>query len=250
MKNIKLLGLAVCCAGLGLKAQAAPTVIPSMASTATTYSFFTVQTPPVGVLALTVKNLLQSELNLSTALPKLTACWVTGDLNVTPVNCGNGAMQFGNGDLFTYNGASIIPNFPMSKTVITGLDPKKSTTLTKLILPSKGANFTVGTIGVPNSGDSTGRVVTVHFKQRVAQFGMLVDSGQALAPSIGGIQFLVNRQTTPVQTLTGGVAKFVGVEDRAGFTDVTIIASGDPAVTTGARGWIADHFSFVPLSAF
>jgi hypothetical protein len=132
-----------------------------------------------------------------------------------------------------------------------GTDPKKSTTLNKLILTSKGSNFVVGTVGVPNSGDATGRVVNVHFNQRVTRFGLLVDAGQAAAPSLQGMQFFVNRQTTPVKALTGGVPIFVGVEDSAGFTDVTIITTGEVGnPTTETRSWIADQFSFLPLAAF
>ncbi|MFI3184707.1 MAG: hypothetical protein QX198_01865 [Methylococcaceae bacterium] len=253
MKKLKRLSLAVVCAGLSLPAQASPKLISAMGAGATTYSFFTLQARalPLGVIASTVQNLLQAELTRSPILPALTACWVTGDLNETPVNCGNGAMQFGNADLYTYNGASSIPAFPVSKTAVVGTVPKKSTTLDKLILTSKGANFVVGTIGVANSGDATGRVVNVHFNQRVAQFGMLVDAGQAAAPSIKGMQFFVNRQTTPVTTLSGDVPVFVGVEDSAGFTDITIIASGEVGnPTTETRSWIADQFSFLPLAAF
>ncbi|MCX7100015.1 MAG: hypothetical protein NTX38_00595 [Methylobacter sp.] len=250
MKKIKLISLAVVCAGLSSQVQAAPKLIPTMGSAATTYSFFTIQSPPAGVSALTVQTMLQGELDVSTALPKLTACWVTGDLNVTPVNCGNGAMQFANADLYTYNGASNIPPFNVSNALVVGIDPKKGTTLKKLTLTSKGANFRVGTVGVPNSGDTTGRVVNIHFNQRVAQFGMLVDSGQALAPSVSGIQFIVNRQTTLVKPLVAGAATFVGVEDSAGFTDISIIASGDVQSQSGVRAWNADQFAFVPLAKF
>ena len=79
---------------------------------------------------------------------------------------------------------------------------------------------------------------------------MLVDAGQVGAPSVSGIQFLVNRQTTPIQVLRGGIPTLVGVEDTAGFTDVTLITSGEIGSTTEARAWIADHFAFVPLAAF
>ena len=127
MKTLKLTGLALVCAGLATTADAAPKAILAMDSPATTYSFFTVQTLPAGVTQLTVRNMVQSELNASTALPKLTACWVSGDSNITAVKCGDkGEMQFGNADFYTYNGASIIPAFPLSKTEVVGLDPKKN----------------------------------------------------------------------------------------------------------------------------
>jgi len=244
MKNLKLIGLAVVCAGLSSQAQAAPKLISAMGNAATTYSMFIVdsaKTLKAGFTVTQVQTALQTELNLNTSAPKLTACFVAGDLNITSVNCGNGAMQFRNADFYTYNIPSNIPVYPLSKN------------LKSLFLETQGANFlssTTNAVGQIIPGDTTGRVVNVHFKQRVAQFGLLVDAGQVGAPSVSGIQFLVNRQTTPVQTLTGGVPIFTGVEDAAGFTDVTIITSGEIGSTTEARAWIADHFSFVPLAAF
>ena len=244
MKNLKLIGLAVVCAGLSSQAQAAPNLISAMGNGATTYSMFVVDVAKAlkaGFSVAQAQSALQTELDLNTTAPKLTACYVAGDLNITPVNCGNGAIQFRNADFYTYNIPSNIKIYPMSKT------------LNPLFLETQGANFlssTTNAVGQIIPGDTIGRVVNVHFKQRVAQFGMLVDAGQAGAPSVSGIQFLVNRQTTQVQTLTGGVPTFAGVEDAAGFTDVTIITSGEIGSTTEARAWIADHFSFVPLAAF
>ena len=246
MNKLKHLSLAVVCAGLSYQVQATPTVLKTMGSSAVTYSFFTVKNPPAGVSIPTIQSLLQNNLNAST---KITACWVSGDSNVTPINCGNGAMQFGNADMYTYNGESNIPNFSVSKTPLVASDPK-SDTLDQVILASKGTNFVVGTVGIPNSGDVVGRVVNIHFNQRVAQFGMLVDGGQINAPSAKGIQFLVNHQSTAVQSLTSGVPTFIGVEDKAGFTDITIIASGETGTTSESRAWNADQFSFVPMSAF
>ena len=244
MKNLKLISLAVVCAGLSSQAQAAPTLISAMGNGATTYSMFVVDVAKAlknGFTVAQAQIALQTELDLNTTAPKLTACYVAGDLNITPVNCGNGEMQFRNADFYTYNIPSNIPIYPISKT------------LNPLFLKTQGANFlssTTNAAGQIIPGDTAGRVVNVHFKQRVAQFGMLVDAGQAGAPSVSGIQFLVNRQTTSKQMLTGGIPNFVGVEDAAGFADVTIITSGEIGSTTEARAWIADHFSFVPLAAF
>jgi hypothetical protein len=231
MKIIKIVGLAFCCAGLSTTVQAAPKFIPAMAASATTYSLYAVNTKkiPAGTTIVQVQNSLQAQLDLAT--PKLTACWVTGDLNRSPINCGNGALQFGSTDFYSYN-------FPV---LTLGLFPLDKT-LRPVILEALGANFISATVGVP--GDTVGRVVNVHFNQRVAQFGMLVDAGQVGAQSINGLQFIVNRQATPVKALTAGAPVFVGVEDGAGFTDLTIIASGS------TRSWVADKFAFVPLSAF
>ena len=244
MKNLKRISLAVLCAGLSYQVQAAPKLISAMGKAATTYSLFVVDTAKTLKAGFTVaqaQTALQTELDLNTIAPKLTACFVTGDLNITPVNCGNGAIQFRNADFYTYNIPSNIPVYPLSKA------------LKSLFLETQGANFlssSTNALGQIIPGDTTGRVVNVHFKQRVAQFGMLVDAGQVGAPSVSGIQFLVNRQTTPIQVLRGGIPTLVGVEDTAGFTDVTLITSGEIGSTTEARAWIADHFAFVPLAAF
>ena len=244
MKKLKCISLAILCAGLSSQGLAAPKLISAMGTAATTYSMFIVDTARAFKAGYTIpqaQTALQTELDLNTTAPKLTACFVAGDLNITPVNCGNGAIQFRTTDFYTYNIPSNIPVYPLSKT------------LKPLFLETQGANFlssTTNAVGQIIPGDTTGRVVNIHFKQRVAQFGMLVDAGQAGAPSVSGIQFIVNRQTTPKKMLTGGTPTFVGVEDAAGFTDVTLIASGEIGSTTEARALIADQFAFVPLSAF
>ncbi|MCX7084103.1 MAG: hypothetical protein NTY69_01040 [Methylococcales bacterium] len=231
MKLLTKLTLVLGCTGLSIYAQAAPKAITAMASPATTYSFFTVNTSkiPNGSTFASIQASLQAQLDLNS--PKLTACWVTGDANRTAINCGNGAMQLETNEAYTYNiGTSIAP-YPL---------PTKE--LKAAILESQVSNFISSVLGT--AGDLTGRVVNIHFKQRVAQFGMIVDSGQANAPSITGLQFVINHQTVPVQSLTGGAPNFVGIEDKAGFTDLTIIASGS------SRAWVADQLAFVPLSAF
>jgi hypothetical protein len=228
MKILKLFALPVVCLWLGSPAQAAPKVISSMAGAATTYSFFQVDTNKLK--GQTVAG-VQAALQLQLDSVGLTACWVTGDLNATNINCGNGAMRFGNTEFYTYNLETRIAGFPLDK------DMKV------VIREAQGVNF-ISPNGLTVPGDTTGRVVRIHFNQRVARFGMLVDAGAATAPSVNGIQFIVNRQSTQVQPLTAGAPQFVGVEDSAGFTDVTIIASGTP------RAWIADQFAFVPLAAF
>jgi len=248
MNYLKLMSLALMYAGFVFPLQAAPHLISTignaLGTTTTTYSLFAVNTTKTLKLGLTVpqvKALLQTELDASLTLPKITACWVTGDLNISAINCGNGAMQIRNTDMYTYNIPSNIPVFPLSKAI------------NPMILKAQGANFlapTTTATGQIIAGDSTGRVVNIHFNKRMAQFGLLIDSGQAGSPSTNGIQFVVNRQATPVQKLVGGVPVFVGVEDGAGFTDVTLITSGEVGFTSETRSWIADHFSFVLLSAF
>lgn len=227
MRILKLFILAVLWVLLGSSSQAAPRGIPAMAAGATAYSFFVMDTKRLnGRTAETVQNELQQQLDANAT--GLTACWVAGDLNATNINCGNGALRFGNAELYTYNLETNIPGVPF--------------VTDKAIREAQGANFVS-----PNGavlGDIIGREVRIHFNQRVAQFGMVIDAGAAVAPSVNSVQFIVNQQPVSPQTLVPGTVNFAGVEDPNGFTDVTIISSGMP------RSWIADRFAFVPLTAF
>ncbi|MGJ0483563.1 MAG: hypothetical protein ACR65R_03385 [Methylomicrobium sp.] len=227
MRILKLLLLAIMWVLFGSYSHAAPRVISAMAGGATAYSFFVVDTKRLnGRTIQQVQNELQQQLDANAT--GLTACWVAGDLNATNINCGNGALRFGNTELYTYNLETNIPGVPF--------------VTDKAIREAQGANFIS-----PNGtvvGDTVGREVRIHFNQRVVQFGMLIDAGAAVAPSVNRVQFIVNRQPVSAQRLVPGVVNFAGVEDPNGFTDVTIISSGIP------RSWIADQFSFVPLTAF
>jgi hypothetical protein len=213
-------------------AVAAPIAIPSVRVTPATkvYTLFTFDAIKLSKLGLSIPQemqlLTQQLLSADLAVASITPCQITGDLNVTGVSCGNGAIQFGTNELYTYNSPTNLP--PVSVVLDNG------------VRQQAGANFISPNGTIP--GDSTGRVVRIHFNQRMAQFGFLVDPG--VAGSVSGIQFIVNSQSTPVQPLTAGVSQFVGVEDSAGFTDVTIIPSGTP------RAWVADQFSYLPLANF
>jgi hypothetical protein len=213
-------------------AEAAPITIQSVRTTPTTIvnTFFTFDTVKLSKQGLSVQQeiikLTQQLISIDPAIPSITPCPIPGDLNATGISCGNAAIRFGANELFTYNTATALP--------------KVNVRLDNGVRQQSGANVLSPNGAIP--GDSSGRVVRIHFNQRMAQFGLMIDPG--LAPSVNGIQFIVNRQTTPVQSLTAGVPQFVGVEDSAGFSDVTIIASGTP------RAWIADQFSYVPLAAF
>ena len=233
---------------LGLNVQAAPINITALSATApaTTYTFIKVNVDiakfPAWKTAFQVLTALQTDLTAN----KLTACNIAGDLNRTGIDCGNGDMKLATNEAYTYNVAGAVPPYVIPNITATVLDPKNGktviNTLADVLTLGQVSNFFASTPGVP--GDLTGRVINIHFKQRVAQFSMQVSAGQALAPSVTGIQFMVNHQLTPVQAVTGGVANFVGIEDKAGFTDLTIIASGS------TRAWVADYLAFVPLSAF
>jgi hypothetical protein len=214
-------------------AYATPINIPAVRVTQDTkvYTFFTFDAqklgklrPPLSVQQAKVR--LDQQLLADPATSNITACPITGDVNATNVTCGNGAIQFGGGEFFTYSLATDLPGIPLR--------------LDNGVREQFGANFL--SPNNPAPGDTTGRVVRIHFNKRMAQFGLMIDPGPG--GSVSGIQFIVNRQTTPVQALTPGIPQFVGVEDSAGFTDVTIIATGT------VRAWVADQFSYLPLANF
>lgn len=249
MKFLTHLPLLLFCTGLSLTAEAAPININALSTTApaTTYTFFKVTVDTAKFPAWKTATQVQTALQADLTTKNLTACYIAGDLNTTGINCGNGAMQLATNEAYTYNiPIPALPAFILPNITATAIDPKsgKSVTnsLANVLTLGQVSNF-LASVGAA-TGDLTGRVINIHFKQRVAQFGMQVSAGQALAPSVTGIQFVVNHQTTPVKAVTGGIANFVGVEDKAGFTDLTIIASGS------TRSWVADYLSFVPLSAF
>ncbi len=214
---------------VSFNAQATPITITAMkASTATkTYSLFTFDAVKLSKNGLSVPQALANltaQLAASTN-PVITPCQITGDVNVTNISCGNNAMRLGGNEIFTKTEAGNLPGLTL--TLDTGVQIQYS------------GNFLSPVGLIP--GDSTGRVVHVHFNQRMAQFGFVIDSG---GPAINGVQFIVNRQTTPLIALPPLTAQFVGVQDSTGFTDVTIVPSGNPRV------WLADQYSYLPLSAF
>ena len=198
-----------------------PVVISAVQNTATTYVLYYMDPKKV--------SSSQQLIDLTKLLPPGYApCQVKADLNYTPINCG--VVEFGVNQFYTYN----------SSNNLTAL----SIPLDKGVKQVYAANFRSPQNLIP--GDSAGGVVHVKFSQPVSQFLLHVDSGQATAPSIDGISFVVNgNATTSMQTLNRGGATFVGVELASGFTDLDIIPSGGQS-----QGFIADLFSVVPTSVF
>jgi hypothetical protein len=215
---------------------------------------FPLPLPPGGLTAAAVavlKDLLVSaSTNQTPPLPvPITPCSINGDQGITGVffSCeddgqpsvsgGRGAeIRFETNALFSYDLDSALPKI---------VDPKLlDSTFNKAFQELPAANFLSPAFATP--GDTTGRVVRIHFNQRIAQFGFLVDPGPQLNSinSVGGIQFIVNDQTTPVQRTPVGSLTFVGVQDSAGFTDVTVIPSG------ANQAWVADQFTYLPLANF
>jgi hypothetical protein len=211
--------------------QAAPTAISAVRVTPATkvYTFFTFDAKKLAKLGLFVSDeiakLTQQLASTNPAVASITPCEVPGDLNFTQLSCGNGEIRFGDRELYTFN---------------TGFNiPAVGVRLDNGVHQEYGINFLA-----PNNlfpGDGAGRVVRVQFKQRMAQFSLLIDTNTGTS---NGIQFIVNHQSTPVRPLPAAGVTFVGVEDSDGFTDVTIITSG------GSRQWYSDRFSYLPLANF
>jgi hypothetical protein len=158
-------------------------------------------------------------------------CQILTDLNQTGIACGdaaNGFIQFGRNEFFTYNTPfDLDPSF-------TGKieDPG--------VTKRYGSNFLATTM--IGQVQTPGRAVQYHFTQRMAQFGLTLESVNG---AVGAVQFIVNNQVLPAQTVTPNTPTFFGVQDAHGFTDVTIVPSGGLTMS-----YIADHFSYLPLTQF
>lgn len=216
------------CAAAALSAQAAPVMVPALKSPAQTYAFFYTDTTALLKKKIDPVAFKQSVADQLAPLG-VQPCWTATDLNATNIRCGDlaaGQMRLGINELFSYTLEALLPKDPITV-------PKDANFKQVFIANaiSAGGNVTP---------DIVGRVSGIHFSTRVAQFGMLVDPNSATT-----IQFIVNDQALPPQTLTTGVPQFVGVEDPHGFSDVTIVAGGPLG-----QGFVADRLSFVPLSQF
>lgn len=227
MRHKKIRSLFLLIGMVSTAIEAAPTTITAMRIAPETkiYSLFTfdaVKLNKNGVSIPQAVAALTSQLAASTS-PVVSPCQIPGDVNATNIVCG--LMRFSGNEFFTTTAAISLPGLPFKTDVGVGVE--------------YGDNFLSPNGLIP--GDSTGRVVHVHFSQRMVQFGFTIDPG---GPSLSGVQFVVNRQTLPVVPLTANTPQFVGVQDSLGFTDITIIPSGVP------RTWIGDQFSYLPLSAF
>ena len=198
-----------------------PGAISAVQNAATTYVLYYMDTKKVSI---------GQELSLlANLLPyNYSACTVNADLNATPIKCG--IVEFGVNQFYTYSSSNNLT------ALIKDLDQG--------VKQVYAANFRSPQGLIP--GDSAGGVVHVHFTQPVSQFLLHVDAGQAAAPSISGISFVVNgNAATAVQDLNAGTATSVGVELASGFTELDIIPSGGQS-----QGFIADLFSVVPTSVF
>ncbi|NOT12570.1 MAG: hypothetical protein HOP23_12170 [Methylococcaceae bacterium] len=233
------------CTAMALPAEAAPRLITAtdVKATKTTYSFFYIDFNKVQLARTTAQTTLQSR--LTSAGEGITACIIPADLNATNINCGNGAVRFGP-DFFSYHNATHIPVPTLNFTAAdadSGLDSVSIEYGNNALSPT-----------VVNQPTQSPRVFQIRFNKRVAQFGFVIDPFIQTDPTVpldegrllDGVQFIVNRQATPLRDLTKelrGNVHFVGVEDPHGFTEVTVVATGNGAV-------LADQYTIVPLSGF
>lgn len=153
----------------------------------------------------------------------ITPCLVATDINGTPVSCGNGLVNFGTNQMYSY----IIP------VNMVHLNFKFNTGVKQVF----AANFLSPTL--TTTGDTVGRSVHIHFGQPISQFAMNIDSGQANAPSIHDIKFITATNSFS-QTLTAGKAQWVGIDAPDGITDLDVEASGS------TMAYVIDQFTVVP----
>ena len=191
---------------------------------------FFVDTRKAGPISVSLLNSIQTTTGV-------TPCLANADTNATPIVCGKGLVSFGANELFTYGG-------PLDNLV-------KFRGLPRGVRQTMAANFRspVGLIPGGKAG-----VVHIHFNKAVTEFGMNIDSGQFIAPSIDAVQFVIgiapNQLTLARQHLIPGTAQWVGVKLAQGFTDLAIIPLGiaaSPFDTTNSLAFKADQFTAVPL---
>lgn len=162
----------------------------------------------------------------------ISPCLVTADLNATPIRCGNGLVQFGTNELYTYGRPFNLQKVPI--------------TLNRGVKQVFAADFRSPAGIIP--GDPVGRVVHVQFNQPVSEFAMNFDSGQALAPSIGAVRFIVGTGENAVnleQPLDPGTTQWAGVQVPSGFTDLVVVP-----LEGATQAFVIDQFSVVTKAQF
>lgn len=217
----------------GSTALAAPAAISQASAAVTTYSFFVIKAKKLRNM-----TLAQGTAKLAAALRPygVTPCVVDADTNAS-IACGMPSsptfMLPVPGEFFTYDISFNFDDLPP-------LNDYQGFNKDSAYNQVYAVNFK-SPVGTP--GDTSGRVpIHVRFAVPVSEFSMRVDSGNPLAPASGAIQFEVNGVAIAPQPLAVGVPTFVGVQDPAGFSEVTIIPVGGQS-----QGFIGDSFSFLPL---
>ena len=242
-KLTQAIGLALS-AAMALPVHAAPRLIQAaeVKAAKTTFSFYYINPAKVSLTTAVARSTLQTRLNA--AGQGITACFLAADLNASNINCGNGLMNLGP-DYFSYHNAThhTVPTLTWTQAdADSGLD---NTTI------EYGVN--ARSVTLVNQPTESTRVFQIRFNRRVAQFGFQVDPFMQIDtpdPTEGrlvdGVQFIVNGQATAVRDLTQelrGNTPFVGVEDPHGFTEITVIGTGNGSI-------LADRYTVVPLSSF
>ena len=158
----------------------------------------------------------------------ISPCLVATDINFTPITCGNGLVSFGVNQMYTYTLPLNIVQLPIK--------------FAQGIRQVFASNFRSPVGLIP--GDSIGHTVHVHFNKPVMQFAMNIDSGQAVAPSIDSVQFVIGvgvNQVSVAHSLIPGTAEWVGVQTVGGITDLDVVATGS------TQAFVIDQVVVVPL---
>ena len=213
----------------------APALISYQPTGGTTYALFYMNTQRL------VSSQAQELARLTDQLSPfgLSPCLVAADVNATPIKCGNGLVEFGTNELYSYGRPFNLQKVPL--------------TLDRGVKQVFGANFLSAVRLIP--GDSTGRTVHFHSKELVAQVAINIDSGQLGAPSIYAVKFVVGTgvdQVALTQVLQPGT-QWAGVQVPAGFTDLAVVPLLDPNqlnITTNAQAYVTDQFSVVTKAQF
>ncbi len=201
----------------------APSLITAKPTGGSTYALFFMNKKKINLTASQELAVLSSQLSAYGISP----CLVTTDINGTPISCGAGLVSFGTNQLYSYT-------TPINL-VHLNIDFNRG------VKQVFAANFLSPNGLIP--GDSVGRPVHVHFNKPVTQFAMNIDSGQALAPSIDNVQFVVGAvgsQVALTQTLIPGIGQWVGVQAPNGIQDLDVIGLGSTSA------YSIDQFTVVP----
>ena len=202
----------------------APVLITSKPAGGSSYALFFMDTkklfPITNVQALATLTTQLSGVGIS-------PCLVSTDINATPLKCGNGLVDFGSNQMYSYTLPINMLHLPIN--------------FDKGVRQVFAANFLSPNGLIP--GDSIGHTVHVHFNQPVVQFAMDIDSGQAVAPSIDSVQFVTGAgaaQVSVSQSLLPGTVQWVGIQSLNGITDPDVVATGS------TQAFTIDQFVVVP----
>lgn len=245
MRAFNTISVLALCASATLTAQAAPTMVTTLRPTAQTYAVYFLNQSIFNTSA--KLSVVKSDITSQLAPLGLLPCFeTTADLNATDLRCGSdatgGQMQLGINELFSYSLETLLKPELLAKNA--------NNNNLKGVTQQYVANFIAPNPLVPTAPfDTQGRVARIHFTARMAQFGFQLDPG--VFGTLNTIQFIVNGQALPPQTIAPNGVQFVGVEDPHGFTDLSIVGGGGAAQgSKAAQSFVSTRLAFLPLTKF